>query len=142
MKARYLRDDIEVGGLINVSPGNVHFVDKFRNQSIVPVLCFKVGAIMDIPNAFRYVQMGVCEPADEECEKRANMSPERMAAAIYAYERSNKAIHHTDFKRYDRGELVGYNPDGSDIPGPNAVTFDDVDDADDSGDDDYEEDEE
>ena len=137
MKAKFIRDDIEIGKR-EVSPGDVHIVEIYRNHSLEKVPCWKVGAIYDAPNAFRYVQMGVCEAVDDECEKRANMTPDKMAAAIYAYERMNRGIHHTDFKRYDKGEMVGYNADGSDIPGPNAVTFDDVDEDEDEEDEDEE----
>ena len=78
MKARYIRGDIETGG-VEANPDSVHLVEKVKNHSAVQVLCWKIGAILDIPNAFRYVQMGVCEAADDECAKRANMTPQKMA---------------------------------------------------------------
>ncbi len=127
MKARWLRDDIEVVGPIKPNPDSVHFVEKVKNKSVMQILCWKAGALIDGPKAFRLVQMGVAEPVDEECKKRANMTPQKMAAAIYAYERMNRGVHPDDFKRYDGGEMTGYNADGSDIPGPNAATFDDED---------------
>ena len=130
MKARFIRGDMEFGEM-TVNPDDIHLVEKYRNHSFVQVPCWKVGAIFDAPNAFRYVQMGICESVDDECAKRANMTEKRMAAAIHAYERMSRGIHPDDFQRYDDGQIVGYNADGSDIPGPNAATVDDDDDDDD-----------
>jgi hypothetical protein len=65
-------------------------------------------------------QMGCAEPADAECERAANMTPERMAAAQYAYDRTNLGIAPEDFEAYDAGLMAGYRPDGTWIPGPNA----------------------
>lgn len=75
--------------------------------------------------AFRLVQQGVAVAIDEECRHAANRTSEQLVAAQYAYERLSRGIHPEDFERYDRGEIVGYNPDGSYVPGPNAQTFDD-----------------
>jgi hypothetical protein len=68
--------------------------------------------------------LGVAVPADEECEQAADMSPERMQAAQYAQLRAQRGIHPDDFKAYDRGEMVGYTPEGEWIPGPNAQEID------------------
>jgi hypothetical protein len=66
------------------------------------------------------VQMGCAEPADEECDKAAGMTPERIAIAAHAYERVHRGIHPDDYEAYEAGLMTGYNPDGSFIPGPNA----------------------
>lgn len=121
MKGRMLRHDLEFAGNSKPNPESVHLVQQYRNHEMVDVLCWKVGAVIDDPMVFRLVQMGVAEPADNECEKRANMTPAKMAAAIHAYERTNKGIHPDDFERYESGELAGYDTDGSDIPGPNFI---------------------
>jgi hypothetical protein len=65
--------------------------------------------------------MGVAEPVDDECRTRANRTPEQMAAAAHAYERTRLGIHPEDFEKFDAGEIVGYNADGSYIPGPVAA---------------------
>lgn len=137
MQARFLRDDIPYVGPPELYPHETYVRKRMQNHRMGQVRCWKKGGITTHPRCFRLVQMGVCEAVDEECIERANMSPERMAAAIYAYERMNRGIHPDDFKKYDAGEMTGYNPDGSDIPGPNAETFDDVDEEED-----YEEEEE
>ena len=87
------------------------------------------GTVLDVPDAYRLVQMGVAEPADEECQRRANRTPNQMVVAQYAYERTSLGIHPEDYGAYESGEMVGYNPDGSFIPGP-AFTGDDDEEAD------------
>ena len=66
------------------------------------------------------VEMGVAVPADEECAIKAGMSHEAIRAAQNAYERLAHGIAPEDFAKFDAGEIAGYNPDGSYIPGPNA----------------------
>lgn len=78
--------------------------------------------------AFRLVQQGVAVAVDDECRQAANRTKQQLATAQHAYERLSKGIHPEDFDKYDRGEIAGYNPDGSYIPGPNAQTFDEDDD--------------
>lgn len=92
------------------------------------------GTVIDHPQAARLCQMGVAIPADEECQLAAHMTPERMRAAKYAYERATKGIAAEDFAAYDAGEMVGYNPDGSFKPGPNYIPDDDEDELDESED--------
>lgn len=70
---------------------------------------------------WRLVQMGVAVPADEECAKAAGMSDHQMKAAQYAHRRTAKGIHPDDFEAYGTGQMDGYYPDGSPIPGPNAT---------------------
>lgn len=77
------------------------------------------GEILDNPMTFRLVQMGVAEPVDEECAKRAGRTPEQIKAASAAYEKADRGITQKDSAAYDRGELTGYNPDGTRIRGPN-----------------------
>lgn len=78
------------------------------------------GTLIDHRDAYLLVRLGVAEPADEECRQRAGMSKEMMARAQYVYERADRGIVPEDFELYDSGKIVGYNPDGSYIPGPNA----------------------
>ena len=70
------------------------------------------------------VEMGCAEPADEDCRNAVNMSPERMRLAQEAYERMQQriaaAIDPDDWPAFDAGLMIGYRPDGSCIPGPNA----------------------
>ena len=111
MKARLLRD-------MTCNP-TAEFPNR-RTFGRVPTGIKPAGTVLEDPRAFRLVQMGVAEPADEECAMRANRTPEQMAAAAHAYTRTAAGIHPEDFVKYDAGEIVGYNSDGSYIPGPNA----------------------
>ncbi len=88
-----------------------------------------VGTVIEHPQAFRLVQNGVAEPADEECKIRANMSAEKFALARRNYPAVAKGIVPEDRDAFFAGKMNGYNPDGSWKPGPNA-TEEDVDDND------------
>lgn len=85
------------------------------------------GTLIDHPEAYRLVQMGVALPADDECEQKAAMTEERLAAARHAYERTSKGIRPEDFAAFDSGQMVGYAPNGEPIPGPHAITIPDDD---------------
>ncbi len=92
-----------------------------------PVL---VGTIIDDPQCFRLVQNGHAEPADEECRIRAGLTPEQLADVQIRYPAIAKGITPDDRKAYFDGEMDGYNPDMSPIPGPNAAQNDDEEDDD------------
>jgi len=84
-----------------------------------------VGTIREGPQAFRLVQCGVAKPADEECRKRAGMTDDEIQAAHDAYPAIEKGITPEDREAFNAGEMDGYNPDGSWVPGENAVQGDD-----------------
>lgn len=86
---------------------------------------YPAGTVLDHWQAFRLVQQGVAVAVDDECQRAASRTKEQLASAQHAYERLSKGIHPEDFDKFDRGEIAGYNPDGTYIPGPNAQTFDD-----------------
>lgn len=120
MKCQFIRDDIEVSPPIPVGhEGQIETREVFRNHEMLPVTFWKKGAILETPDAWLLVQMGVALPADEDCRARAKMSPEKLAVAKHAYERLNAGIHPDDFQLFDTGIITGYNPDGSYKPGPN-----------------------
>lgn len=96
------------------------------------------GTRINHPDAFRLVQLGVAEPADEACRAAHGMTPEQILAARAGYEKVDRGIHPNDYAAFDRGEMVGYYPDGRPIPGPNAEPADDED-AHDQDDEDQEE---
>lgn len=81
------------------------------------------GTLIDHPDAFRLVQMGVAEPADPECAEAAGMTPEGIAAAGHAYDRVTRGIHPDDYEAYDAGYMIGYEGDGSWKPGPNYESW-------------------
>lgn len=66
------------------------------------------GTIVDHPDAYRLVQMGVAEPFDDECRSKCNRTPERMQDAQAMAERTRLGVHPEDFEPYERGWMVGY----------------------------------
>ena len=138
MKCKFIVEDAEYDGPDEAHLDKTHEVEVVKNNRKVKVRMFKKGAVLEHPESFRLVQMGKAIPADDECKDRANMSPVMIENAKFAYERLQRGIVFDDFERYGRGELIGYNADGSDIPGPNAATFDDDDDEEEDYDDDEE----
>lgn len=81
-----------------------------------------IGTIVsDTPDVLLWVRMGIAEPADEECSAQQNQTPEQWQAAKHAYDRVSAGIIPEDYAAFDTGMITGYYPDGSPIPGPNAV---------------------
>jgi hypothetical protein len=80
---------------------------------------FPADTIIDDPRAYRLVQMGVAVPADPECTVAAGMTSQQMEAAQRQQELLAKGIEQDDYQRYLDGEILGYDEDGNDIPGPN-----------------------
>ena len=89
-------------------------------SGIEPGRILPAGHLVDHPDAYRLVQMGCAESVDVECDTAAAMTPEKTAAARFAFERTRLGIIPEDFEAYANGEMVGYFADGSWIPGPNA----------------------
>ena len=90
------------------------------NKTILPA-----GTIIDDPNAFVLVQMGIAESADKECDDKVDRTPSQLNQARYEYSRTKKGIHPDDYARYDLGQIDGYNPDGTVKPGPNYIEEED-----------------
>ena len=92
--------------------------------------------VIDHPDAWKLVRMGMAVPADEECGVAANMTEREMAVVQHAQGRVTAGIHPDDYEAYDAGLMTGYYPDGSHRPGPNAtrneggIIFDDWNDSD------------
>jgi hypothetical protein len=79
------------------------------------------GTVIDHPQAYILVRNGHAEPADDECRIKANMTPDQLAAAQRNYPAIAKGITPDDRADFFAGKMDGYNPDGTKIPGPNAV---------------------
>lgn len=52
----------------------------------------KKGAIIDHPNAYKLVKLGVAEPADEECRTAAGMTPEKTEAAVNFQRKAKRGL--------------------------------------------------
>ena len=78
------------------------------------------GTTREHPEAWKLVRMGVAVPADEECEKKVDMTDRELAQVQHAQRRVRADIHPEDYEAFDAGEMIGYYPNGAFIPGPNA----------------------
>jgi hypothetical protein len=86
------------------------------------------GTVIEHPDAWKLVRMGMAEPEDDECRERAGMNGEQMRKAQYAQDKFEKKIRLEDRRAYDDGEMLGYDEDGEWIPGPNYMGDEDDDD--------------
>jgi hypothetical protein len=77
------------------------------------------GTIIDHPDAYRLVQLGVAEPADEECEQKHGMTHENMLAKQKTFPRIARGILPEDYEAFENGEMIGYDNQGRWVPGPN-----------------------
>lgn len=77
------------------------------------------GTYYTSPKAWFFVQQGCAVPADNECAIAANRTDDEMAAAQHSMDRLKAHIDPEDFDKYDRGEITGYEMDGSYKKGPN-----------------------
>ena len=84
-----------------------------------PTGVIPAGSVIEHPDAFHLVRMGIAEPVDDECRLAADRTPGQLIAAQDAYAKVKAGIHPDDFAAFDRGEMVGYDADGRPIPGPN-----------------------
>ena len=122
MKARIIRDDLEVSPSAVLSEGEqLQTVERvvWRNGANQTALFWELGAILERPDCYMLVRMGVAEPADEECEQWAGMNGQQRQQAQHAARRLSAGIHPEDFALFDAGIILGYNPDGTYKPGPN-----------------------
>lgn len=125
MKCELIRDDLEVSpAFTDEMLGAAHVAqivmkDIMRNGRIQPVRFWKVGAIIDMPDAYMLVRMGCAKPADPACALRANRSAAEQVDAQKAYERVALGILPEDYDKFDAGIILGYEPNGDYKPGPN-----------------------
>ena len=84
------------------------------------------GTVIEHVQAFWLVLNGCAEPADEECAKRAGMTPEEIAVAHEHYQMLDAGVTPEDRDAWQRGYMRGYNPDGTWKPGPRAAEFDEL----------------
>lgn len=122
MQTRIIRDDIEVSPSADLSEAEKsQTVERivWRNGADTPVTFFKLGAILDRPDSYMLVRLGIAEPADEECRLAASMTTAQRQQAQHASKRLAAGIHPEDFGLFDAGIILGYNSDGTYKPGPN-----------------------
>lgn len=124
MKAKVIRDDLEISRpLTDGHEEQVTTKNIKRNGRMVDVEFWKLGAIIDHPDAWKLVSLGCAEAADEECAAMVNRTPAEQAAAAAAYARASAGILPKDFAAFNAGYMTGYAPDGKWIPGPNYAEY-------------------
>jgi hypothetical protein len=118
MRIRLIREDL------NAPPGTVHEGIEKRAGG---VLFWRVGTVIEVDR--RAVQLlvgnGDAEPADDEAEAAVPNWRQGREKVLLAREMLARGIDPDDRERFKRGELLGYNADGSEILGPNSGGADD-----------------
>lgn len=77
------------------------------------------GTIIDDPQCFWIVLLGQADPADDECREKTKLTAEKQLEMKQATKELALGIHPEDRAKFRAGEIEGYKPDGSYIPGPN-----------------------
>lgn len=115
MMIRLIRDDL--GALPNMR-GDPRVIVRGKNS-----LYYRVGAEIEVTakGCFQLVNNGDAEPVDDEAKAAAGNWLARRPEVLLARDMLAKGIDPEDRERYRRGELLGYDADGNDIPGPNYI---------------------
>jgi hypothetical protein len=110
MKCAYLREMEQENP--EYSDEDRRAAKKARRPYNVPRFVKKpAGTVVDHPEAWRLVRMGVAEPVDDECREAANVSEERLKVLAAKYERLNKGMGTGD-PRYDAAATVSEDESG------------------------------
>jgi hypothetical protein len=110
MRCRLLRELEQSPAL----PQDWQYFEQHGHFEMLPA-----GTVINNPSAFQLVRLGVAVADDEQCERAHGMNQQQLDAARHAAERVGLGIHPDDYPAYEAGQMRGYNPDGSWIPGPN-----------------------
>ena len=123
MKIKYIRTDNGVAGAFD----NEQYADQIDRSSGQPF--WKLGAIVEVDRrgAQLLVGNGDCEPVDDEAEEACKGWKLKRSEVLLSRDMLAKAIEPEDRDRYRRGEILGYDENGNDIPGPNWVEPEDDD---------------
>lgn len=121
MKIKYIRADNGVSVAFD-TPENADQIDRSSGRPH-----WKIGAVVEVDRrgAQLLVGNGDCEPADAEAEEACKGWTTRRADVLLSREMLAKAIEPEDRERFRKGEILGYDADGNDIPGPNWSEPDD-----------------
>lgn len=115
MKIKFVRSDLDVSAAFDTP----EFADRINRASGVPL--WKLGAVIDeIPFAVEVlVGNGDAEPADAEAEALCVNWQLRRSDVLLSRDMLARGIDPEDRERFKNGELLGYDAEGNDIPGPN-----------------------
>jgi hypothetical protein len=123
LKIKFVRSDNGVAAAFDI-PENADQIDRSSGQPY-----WKLGAVVEVDRrgAQLLVGNGDCEPADAEAEEACKGWTSRRADVLLSREMLARAIDPEDRERFRSGEILGYDENGNDIPGPNWVEPDDDD---------------
>jgi hypothetical protein len=119
MQIRFIRSDLQVSEAFDTE----QFSDRIDRASGRPH--WKLGAVIDETEFATQVLVGNgdAEPADLEAEKACPRWAINRENVLLSREMLAKGIDPIgeDRERFRNGELLGYDANGDDIPGPNWV---------------------
>ena len=117
MKIRYIRSDNGVAAAYD-TPEHAELIDRTTGRPF-----WKLGAVVEVDRrgAQLLVGNGDCEPADDEAEAACGNWRANRASVLLSRDMLANAIDPEDRERYRNGEILGYDADGNDIPGPNWI---------------------
>lgn len=84
------------------------------------------GTLVDHPDCWRLVLMGVAEAADDECRAMTQQTADQLAQIQHAAARLSAGIAPEDFHLFDAKYIAGYNADGSYKPGENWAEYEKI----------------
>jgi hypothetical protein len=121
MKIKLIRSDLNVAA---------DFIDDPRVITDERgILWWPINSVMEVDKVGGklLVENGDAEPADEEALAVCAGWQYRRDEVLLSREMLAKCIDIEDRQRFRNGEILGYDENGNDIPGPNYVVQDDDD---------------
>lgn len=117
MKIKFIRSDNGVAAAFNTE----EYADQIVQIDGQPF--WKLGAVVEVDRrgAQLLVGNGDCDPADDEATEACANYMLKREEVLLSREMLARAIDPDDRERYRNGEILGYDADGNDIPGPNWV---------------------
>lgn len=123
MRIRFVRSDLGVSAAFD-NEANAALIDRSSGRPL-----WKLGAVIDETEFATQVLVGNgdAEPADAEAESACPDWSKNRDDVILSRNMLAAGIDPEDRERFRNGEILGYDADGKDIPGPNWVEPDDDD---------------
>lgn len=93
--------------------------EVFQSGKLQKMVFWRTDVVFDNEHGPAAVKQGFAVPMDDECREACELTDRQIEAAQKAYPRTKAGIHPEDFDAYDKGYMIGYQPDGAWLPGPN-----------------------
>lgn len=115
--------DVELTNMPPAMRRHVVYRDVKTQHGVKQIPFWPAGTEYETPQAAFFVRQGMATPADFECQIACGVKPEEMPALQHAYQRQAKGILQQDWELFDAGYIVGYEQDGSYMPGPKWAEY-------------------